>query len=120
MRKKRENWERDNKVDSVHVQVSFAIKTKPGAKIAKPVFDELLQRVIDGKKLPQNVEIRGIFWRNPDRNKPLDRWRYHAGADLTIAPKYIENFPRGNLQDAIDTLFDGRIPTDNISFSRGA
>ena len=103
--------------DSLHVQVAFRIKAKPNTKIPKEVLDELLQRVIDGKKLPRNVEIRGIFWRNPDRNPPLDKWRYHAGADLTIAPHPIENFPRGNLQDAIGTLFDNRLPIDYLSFS---
>jgi hypothetical protein len=108
------------KPDAVDVQVSFNIRAPKDAKISKKVFDELLQRLIDDKPLPRNVTVRGIFWRNPNRNKPLDKWRWHEGADLTIAPRPIEEFPRGSLQDAIGTLFDGRIPIGIISFSRGA
>lgn len=103
--------------DALHVQVAFRIRAPKDAKISKRVFHELLQRVVDGKPLPRNVEIRGIFWRNPNRKSPLDKWRFHDGADLTIAPRPIESMPRGSLQDAINTLFDNRLPIDYISFS---
>lgn len=107
------------KPDALHVQVAFKIQAPPGAKISKKVFQELLQRVIDNKPLPKNVEIRGIFWRNPDRRSPLDKWRYHRGADLRIAPRPIESYPRGELQDAIETLFINRLPIAHLSFSEG-
>src|ERR1043166_9674030 len=105
------------KPDALHVQVAFKIGAKPGTTISKKVLNELLQRVVDNKPLPRYVEIRGIFWRNPNRRAPLDRWRYHEGADLTIAPRYRESSPRGDLQDAIATLFDSRLPIDYLSFS---
>lgn len=108
------------RVDSLHVQVAFRIKAPEGAKISKRVFQQLLQRVIDNKPLPKNVEIRGIFWRNPDRRAPLNQWRWHDGADLSIAPRPRENLSRGSLQDAIETLFINRLPPDNLSFSESA
>lgn len=105
------------RTDPLHVQVAFKIRAPKDAKISKKVFEELLQRIIDDKPLPKNVEIRGIFWRNPARRKPLNLWRWHDGADLRIAPKPIESFSRGSLQDAIETLLLDRLPIDNISFS---
>jgi len=90
--------------DSLIVQIAFNIKAPKGARISKKVLNELLQRLVENKPLPRNVTVRGIFWRNPDRRGRLRDWRYHDGADLTIAPHPIESSPRASLQDAVNTL----------------
>ena len=90
--------------DKLMVQVSINVKAPAGVKITKKVLQEILQRLVDGKRIPKNVEVRGIFWRNPNRTGKLGAWRYHEGADLSNAPSPLEPRPRGTLQDAISTL----------------
>lgn len=90
--------------DHLMTQVSFSIKAPKGAVITKRVLNQLLDRVLQGRSLPKNVTIRGIFWRNPGRKGKLSYWRYHSGADLSKAPRPLESSPRGSLQEAIDTL----------------
>lgn len=92
--------------DRVDVQIALKIKAPKGAKIKKSVLDQIVDRMVRGKKLPKNVEVRGIFWRNPDRKGKLAAWRYHRGADLSSAPAGPrEARPRSeSLQDAIDSL----------------
>lgn len=103
--------------DTLQVQVAFKIKAPPGATFAPEVFKQLIDRMIRHEPLPKNVEVRGIFWRNPDRKGKLSYWRYHAGADLKAAPRNapIESSPRGNLRDAIDTL-SGALYSGIITF----
>lgn len=86
------------------VQVSIKITGPKQIRITKKVLGDILQRLVDRQPIPPNVEVRGIFWRNPSRRGALSEWRYHSGADLTNAPSPIEDSPRGSLQDAIDTL----------------
>jgi hypothetical protein len=90
--------------DKLMVQVALKIRAPEGIRITKKVLSEILQRLVDGKPIPPNVEVRGIFWRNPSRTGNLSDWRYHEGADLSNAPYPIESSPRGSLQDAISTL----------------
>lgn len=90
--------------DKLIVQVSFAIKAPKGTVITKKALNGLLDLVVAGKPLPRNVKVRGIFWRNPERRGTLSYWRYHSGADLSVAPTPIESTPRGSLREAVDTL----------------
>lgn len=90
--------------DKLMVQVALKITAPKQVRITKKVLSDILQRLVDKKPIPANVEVRGIFWRNPSRSGALGDWRYHAGADLSSAPSPLESSPRGNLQDAIDTL----------------
>lgn len=91
--------------DKLVVQVAIKIKAKPNAKIKKKVLDEILQRLVNRRPLPKNVEVRGIFWRNPNRRGTGGHWRFHNGADLSVAPRPLHpDYPRGSLQDALDTL----------------
>lgn len=90
--------------DKLMVQVALKVRVPEGVRVTKKVLDEILQRLVDGKPIPPNVEVRGIFWRNPSRSGALSDWRYHEGADLTHAPSPLESSPRGSLQDAIATL----------------
>lgn len=92
--------------DPLQIQVALKIKAPPGTKIHPHVLQEIIDRAVNGEKLPPNVEFRGIFWRNPNRKGNLSHWRYHEGADLSAAPTSapVESSPRGSLRDAIDTL----------------
>jgi hypothetical protein len=90
--------------DLLITQVSLTIKAPPDVKISKRVLKKLVAKLVAGEELPKNVTVRGIFWRNPNRHGKLGAWRYHEGADLSVAPTPRESAPRGSLQDAIDTL----------------
>lgn len=92
--------------DKLVVQVALRIKVPPGTNIPASTLQEILDRLAAGKRIPKTVEIRGIYWRNPNRSGRLSQWRYHEGADLSTAPVPRESSPRGSLQDAIDTLSD--------------
>jgi hypothetical protein len=109
-------------LDLLQVQVSVSIKAPPGAKIHPRVMQQILDRAVKGEPLPPTVELRGIFWRNPNRRGSLSHWRYHAGADVAkVAPDGfidgvpVETSPRGSLQDAIDTL-SGALYSGTVSF----
>jgi hypothetical protein len=101
--------------DKLMVQVALKVRVPEGVKITKKALSEILQRLIDHKPIPKNVEVRGIFWRNPSRSGSLGDWRYHVGADLSIAPRPLESSPRGSLRDAIDTL-SPFLETGSITF----
>jgi hypothetical protein len=101
--------------DNLMVQVALKITAPKQVRITKKVLSEILQRLVDGRPIPPNVEVRGIFWRNPSRRGSLSDWRYHEGADLSSAPSPIESSPRGSLQDAIDTLAPF-LSTGNVTF----
>lgn len=101
--------------DKLMVQVALKIRAPEGVHITKKVLSEILQRLVDRKPIPPNVEVRGIFWRNPSRSGALGDWRYHEGADLSSAPSPLESSPRGSLRDAIDTLAPF-IATGSVSF----
>ena len=91
--------------DKLIVQVAITVKVPGSVRITKKVLNELIQRMVEGKPIPPNVEVRGIFWRNPNRTGNLAAWRYHDGADLSAAPDGpIESRSRGSLQDALTTL----------------
>jgi hypothetical protein len=92
--------------DKLVVQVAIEVRAPEHIKVTKKVLDEVLQRLVDGRPIPPNVTVRGIFWRNPNRRGDLSDWRYHTGADLSSAPTDapLESSPRGSLQDAISTL----------------
>lgn len=92
--------------DKLVVQVALRIKTPPGVEIPATTLQDILDRIVSRKPIPKTVEIRGIYWRNPNRTGRLSQWRYHEGADLTVAPVPRESSPRGSLRDAIDTLAD--------------
>lgn len=98
------------------MQVALKVKLPKGKKISKNALQEILDRMIAGDELPRNVEVRGIFWRNPNRTGSLGYWRYHSGADLSAKPAGpIESRPRGSLHDAIDSL-SPFIETGGVSF----
>lgn len=101
--------------DKLMVQVALSIRAPQGVKITQKVLQQLVQLMVEGKELPPNVEVKGIFWRNPTRAGSTSYWRYHEGADLTNAPTPIESRPRGSLQDAIETLAPF-LETGNITF----
>jgi hypothetical protein len=101
--------------DKLMVQVALKVKVPEGVKVTKKALEEIVQRLIDHKPIPKNVEVRGIFWRNPTRRGALGDWRYHEGADLSVAPTPIESSPRGSLSDAIDTL-SPFLQTGSITF----
>lgn len=90
--------------DKLMVQISLSINAPEGVRFSKKVLQEIMERVIAGKKIPDSVTVRGIFWRNPNRTGNLGAWRYHEEADLEGAPTPRESRPRGTLQDAIETL----------------
>lgn len=94
------------KPDLLQVQVALKIGIPPGKKVHPKVLNQIIDRMVHGETLPPNVEVRGIFWRNPKRGGSLSHWRYHEGADLAAAPTSapLEPSPRGSLQDAISTL----------------
>lgn len=97
---------RHGKADLLQVQVAIKIRAPKGTKIAPQVMQQILDRAVNGEDLPANVELKGIFWRNPNRRGTLSYWRYHEGADLNARPTNapIESRPRGSLSDAVATL----------------
>lgn len=94
------------RADLLQVQVALKIKAPPGSKIHPRVLRQIIDRMVNGEELPSTVEVRGVFWRNPNRRGELSHWRYHEGADLSAAPTSapLESSPRGSLQDATTTL----------------
>jgi hypothetical protein len=101
MTKRRQN----KNPDKLLVQVALKVKLPRGKKLSKNALQEILDRMVAGDDLPRNVEVRGIFWRNPNRRGSLSYWRYHEGADLSAKPAGpIESTPRRSLQEAIDSL----------------
>jgi hypothetical protein len=94
--------------DALQVQVAFTVHAPKGTKIHPRIFQQAIDKMVNGEELPKVIEVRGIFWRNPNRTGSLSHWRYHAGADLKALKRYggvgVESSPRGTLQDAIDTL----------------
>lgn len=93
--------------DPLIVQVSLKIGLPRGrkVKVSKKALQGILDRMIAGKPLPKNVDVRGIFWRNPRRRGMAGDWRYHAGADMSIAPSPLEDHPREpNWQATIPSL----------------
>lgn len=95
------------KQDALQVQVALKIRAPRGTKIAKSALKDIMRKVLEGEKLPPNVKVDGIFWRNPNRSGQLSYWRYHEGANLRRLKARgagVESAPRGSLQDAIDTL----------------
>lgn len=92
--------------DPLQVQVALRLKTRPGQKVSPRVLQQIIDRIVNDEPLPPTVEVRGIFWRNPNRKGDLSHWRYHAGADLSAAPTSapLESSPRGSLRDAASTL----------------
>jgi len=93
--------------DPLMVQVSLKIGLPRGrkVKVSKKALQGILDRMIAGEKLPKNVEVRGIFWRNPARRGKGGAWRWHAGADMEAAPSPLEAHPREpNWQATIPSL----------------
>jgi hypothetical protein len=114
--------------DLLQVQIALTIKAPPGVKIGPSVLQTIIDKMVNGEELPRVVEVRGIFWRNPNRRGNLSHWRYHSGADLESKPvtkdrygnKYIdgtplETSPRGTLQDAYTTL-GGALYSGTVTF----
>lgn len=98
---------RGGRPDKLQVQVAVKIKAPRGAKIAKKVMDQILYRLANNRPMPKNIEVRGVFWRNPQRKGRLSEWRYHSGADLSALQTEgfgVESRPRGSLRDAVATL----------------
>jgi hypothetical protein len=92
--------------DSLQVQVSLRIRVPRGVTVNPKVLPKIIDALVHHEELPPNVEVRGVFWRNPQRRGSLSHWRYHEGADLSAAPTSapLESSPRGSLSQAIDTL----------------
>lgn len=110
-----------SKPDALSVQVSFKVRVPKGTSITKKVLNQIYLNWVETGELPKNIEIRGIFWKNPDRNPPLDNWRYSSGSDLSVMikdyknldsrektrariRKSIESTSRGTHEDARTTL----------------
>lgn len=93
--------------DRLMVQVSLKIKLPKGrdVKISRKALQGILDLMVAGKPLPKNVEVRGIFWRNPNRKGAHGAWRWHTGADMSVAPSPLESLPREpNWQATIPSL----------------
>src|SRR5882724_5839522 len=86
------------KQDALMVQVSLQIGLPRGrkVKVSKKALQGILDLMVAGKKLPKNVTVRGIYWRNPGRKGKGGAWRYHEGAALTGkgVPRPLEEHPR--------------------------
>jgi hypothetical protein len=123
-----------NTPDPLSVQVSLRVRVPKGTQITKKALNEIYLNWVETGNLPPNIEIRGVFWKNPARRAPLDDWRYSSYSDLStiIKPlkfrvdgelveltygqmnsrqreiarrKYnIEDTPRGDHEEARDTL----------------
>lgn len=91
--------------DLLVVQASIQTRLPEGVKVTRKALEDVLQRAIEGKRIPPNVSI-SLYWRNPNRRGSLSYWRYHEGADLNNAPTDapLESSPRGSLREAFDTL----------------
>lgn len=103
----RRRKKRAREQDRLEVQVAIKAKLPPGKKLSRDAMDEILERVVNGAELPRNVEVRGIFWRNPNRRGRLADWRYSEGADLSMLKPGgagVESSPRGSLSEAIESL----------------
>jgi|SRR5271157_4568646 len=105
------------KPDPLQVQIALRLRTKPGQKVHPRVLQQILDKIVNNESLPPTVEVRGIFWRNPNRRGNLSHWRYNEGADLSAAPTSapLESSPRGSLRDAANTLA-GALYTGVITF----
>jgi hypothetical protein len=94
--------------DALSVQVAIHIKhPDKNFRPSRRMLSQIIERLVNHQPLPRVVEVRGIFWRNPDRRGRLSEWRYHEGADLSAFRddgNGIEGTPRGNLRSAVDTL----------------
>ena len=107
--------------DALSVQFSFKVRVPKGVSITKKVLNEIYLEWVETGILPKGIEIRGMFWKNPDRHPPLDDWRYSAGSSLSVLiPGYnkmdsrektrarirkgIESTSRGSHEDARITL----------------
>jgi hypothetical protein len=120
---------RNKRPDLLQVQVAINIRAPRGVRIHPQVNQQILDRLASGGKLPPNVEVRGIFWRNPNRRGELSYWRYHEGIDLDkvkgvttdlagnhyIDGTRLEDSPRGSLQDAVDSL-SGALLSGTVTF----
>jgi hypothetical protein len=110
-----------SKPDPLSVQISFKVRVPKGTAITKKVLHEIYLNWIETGDLPQGIEIRGIFWKNPDRKSPLDDWRYSQDSDLSVLikgykeldskekrlariRKGVESTPRGDHDEARTTL----------------
>lgn len=105
------------KQDPLLVQVALRIRAPRGIKFSRKVLQDAVRTWAEGRPLPPAIEIRGVFWRNPNRNGSLGYWRWHEGADLSRAPRPLEGTPRGDLEAARTSLLEGRLPLENITFS---
>lgn len=109
---------RNKHPDALQVQVALRIKAPRGVSISPRVLRQILDKMVNNEELPPNVEVRGVFWRNPDRKGSLAHWRYHEGADLTaLRPEGagVETSPRGSLYDATSTL-GGALYSGTVTF----
>lgn len=115
--------------DPLQVQIALRIKAPKGSTISPRVLNQIIDKMVNNEPLPPTIEVRGVFWRNPNRRGSLAYWRYHYNADFTglkNATKgldgtwYIdgvpaESAPRGSLSEAIGTLA-GALYSGNITF----
>jgi hypothetical protein len=95
------------KPDKLQVQVALRIKAPKGARIRPEVMQQILDRIVNNEPLPPSVEVRGIFWRNPNRRGAGSHWRYAEGSDLRALQRggaSVESSSRGSLRDAASTL----------------
>ena len=88
-----------SKVDPLSVQVSLRVKVPKGTNVTKKALNQIYLSWVETGFLPNSVEIRGIFWQNPDRHTPLDDWRFSSGSDLSVIVK-----PMKFLEDGKEVL----------------
>lgn len=93
--------------DPLSVQVSFRVKVRKGVQVSKFALNQAYLQWVETGNLPPNIEIRGIFWRNPARKGSLADWRYSAGSDISALKTHgagVESSARGDHEDARSTL----------------
>ena len=73
-----------NTPDPLSVQVSLRVLAPKGMTFTKNALNQIYLNWVETGNLPPNVKIRGVFWKNPARNPPLDDWRYSSHSDLSV------------------------------------
>lgn len=86
-----------NNPDPLSVQVSMRVRVPKGTKVSKKALNEIYLQWVETGNLPQGIEIRGVFWKNPARRAPLDDWRYSSYSDLSTIIKPMNFRVKGEL-----------------------
>lgn len=69
--------------DPLSVQVSFKVRLPKNSAITKKALNDVYLHWVETGELPKGFEIRGIFWRNANRQGKGSYWRFSSGSDLS-------------------------------------